>query len=691
MDINEFRRELENDVQLRCQETGAALSTAFAEKITALLREAEYFNGDFQEAFFKGLHMRRRSNLQIDGYMIDDADDSINLFAVYYTVEGANLTKTQAETSFKMLYAFIDALLNTNLFEDIEPSLPIYELADHIIKTFAAPPKYRFILLTNGRRSLTLNEIKNFSIDGLEADCQIWDIERIFTIYSSMQVREEITLDFTEYGEGIPCLRADNAVSDTYESFLCVMPAEMLVDIYDRYGSRLLENNVRAFLSTKVKVNKNIRSTILNEPTMFFAFNNGIAVTVKELEFEDTPRGRFITSAVDFQIINGGQTTASLSSANFKDKARLDKIFIPMKLTKIGDMSSEQQEELIRKISRTSNSQNKVSEADFFSTHQFHVEMEKISRRISIEAGGIKQVKWFYERARGQYLQEQMRMTEGAKRKFQSLNPKDQVITKTDLAKFRLSWEGYPHEVSKGAQRCFKTFAELINKAWDKKPDQFNEHYFRETVSLAIMYKTVDRLVMKQEWYKAHRPQIVTYSIAILHHAFKQKFPRTEFNLTEIWTKQRLPAALLRLFEEITRQVNDFIVNGDRSGLNVSQWCKQSACWEKMTKELSIELPDALSDLIVDAQTLKAQRKAAVEDQKISLELDIQAKIVAIDGKQWKKIFLEAQKRNLIANMREKAALTLAMNIPKKLPSPWQCLTLIQLLDRLKADGYAVQ
>ena len=144
--------------------------------------------------------------------------------------------------------------------------MPIYELADHIIKTFAAPPKYRFILLTNGRRSLTLNEIKNFSIDGLEADCQIWDIERIFTIYSSMQVREEITLDFTEYGEGIPCLRADNAVSDTYESFLCVMPAEMLVDIYDRYGSRLLENNVRAFLSTKVKVNKNIRSTILNEP-----------------------------------------------------------------------------------------------------------------------------------------------------------------------------------------------------------------------------------------------------------------------------------------------------------------------------------------------------------------------------------------------------------------------------------------
>ena len=412
MDIEEFRRELDDEVKLYLQETGVGLSAGFAEKIVAMLIDAEYFNGDFHESFFKGVHPKRRSYLQIDGYLIDDADDSINLFAVYYVTDDSNLTKTQADTSLKMLAAFLDAVIDTDLIEDIEPSLPIYELVEHIRNNFSERPKYRFILLTNARRSITLNELKDFPLRGVPVDCQVWDIDRIFDIYKSMQVREEIEIDFTRYGEGIPCLRADAAVNASYESFLCVIPGDVLVDIYDRYGSRLLENNVRAFLSTRVKVNKAIRATILGEPSMFFAFNNGIAVTVKDITFKDTPRGRFITSAIDFQIINGGQTTASLSNAAFKDGASVENIFVPMKLTRIGNMSSEQQESLIRKISRTSNSQNKISEADFFATHPFHVELEKISRRISAPAtSGLRQVYWFYERARGQYLQEQMRIT----------------------------------------------------------------------------------------------------------------------------------------------------------------------------------------------------------------------------------------------------------------------------------------
>lgn len=215
MDINEFRQELEDEVRLKQQTTGASPSICFAEKITDMLREAEYFNGDFHEAFFKGVHPKRRSNMQIDGYIIDDADESINLFAVYYTTDNSNLTKTQAETSFRMLAAFVDAVLSTDLIEDIEPSLPVYDIADHIKKTVGEHPKYRFVLLTNARRSLTLNELKNFSFGNLPVDCQVWDIDRIFDIYRSMQMREEITIDFTEYGEGIPCLRADSAVSDT--------------------------------------------------------------------------------------------------------------------------------------------------------------------------------------------------------------------------------------------------------------------------------------------------------------------------------------------------------------------------------------------------------------------------------------------------------------------------------------------
>ena len=204
-------------------------------------------------------------------------------------------------------------------------------------------------------------------------------------------------------------MEACSAATEQYRSYLCVIPGTVLADIYDTYGSKLLEGNVRSFLSTKVAVNKKIRTTILNTPRMFFAFNNGVSATAMDVVIENTDHGRFITSVRDFQIINGGQTTASLSNARYKDKASLEGLYVQMKLTAIDESSVDEADELIRNISRSSNSQNKVSDADFFASHPFHRRMEQISRHIFAPAvGGAQyQTRWFYERARGQYLQEQ--------------------------------------------------------------------------------------------------------------------------------------------------------------------------------------------------------------------------------------------------------------------------------------------
>ena len=167
-----------------------------------------------------------------------------------------------------------------------------------------------------------------------------------------------------------------------------MISGDVLADIYDEYGARLLEGNVRSFLSTKVAVNKKIRGTILNSPQMFFAFNNGISATAMEVTVEDTEYGRLITAVKDFQIINGGQTTASVFNARHKDKAPLDKLYVQMKLTEVGGSTQEETDDLIRSISRTSNSQNKVSDADFFASHPFHRRMEAISRRLLAPAVG---------------------------------------------------------------------------------------------------------------------------------------------------------------------------------------------------------------------------------------------------------------------------------------------------------------
>ena len=688
MDFEEFKQDLNINVKNSAFNFGVGKAASFADEVIQLMQDADYLNGDFHEAFFKGIHSKKRSNMRIDGYIQDEVNNNLILFVVHYTEDETNMTKTIAESNFKMLASFVDAAVNTKLYQEIEDSLPIFELVEILKEKAAEISKFIFILLTNAKRSATLVNFKNFFLIEKEVECQIWDIERIFEIYSSMQIREPIKIDFTEYGDGIPCLRADS--SSSYESFLCVIPGKILADIYDRYGSRLLEGNVRSFLSTKRAVNKKIRASILNEPKMFFAFNNGIAATAKELTIKNNVSGSLITSALDFQIINGGQTTASLSIARFKDKADLDNIFVQMKLTKIGEMDNDHQEKLIEKISRSSNSQNKVSEADFFSTHPFHIEMEKISKRIFAPAvGGIQyQTKWFYERARGQYLQEQMRMTKAQKKIFQQQNPKNQVITKTDFAKYRMTWAENPDIVSKGAQTNFMKFAVVISESWEKDSLQFNERYFKETVALAILWQTIEKIVSSQSWYNSYRANIVTYSLALFHHLMKEKFPKMEFDLISLWNKQTIPEILKEFFSKLTLEVNNYITNPQRKITNVTQWCKQSLCWQGLKESTSIMIPDDFINFMKDKNLTKEAKKEARSDQRIISGIQAQENIVQLDGKIWQKIFIDASNLKLIATQDEAKALKTAMKIPMRIPTDFQCVTLLKLLDRLKENGH---
>ncbi len=685
MTIDEFRADLEAEIRNDALSFGHGTAATFAEKITTMMREAEYLNGDYQEAYFSGVHPNdKRLKLRVDGYLQDEADNSIVLFIVHYTDGNENMTALLAEKHFKLLEMFADAVLTTKL--DIEESTSTADLAKILRESPDA--KIKFILLTNARRGSVLRDMKKFYVRKGEVECQVWDIERIFAAYSSMQVREPVRIDFKIYG-GIPCLRANIAADDDCESFLCVMPGKVLADIYDAHGSRILEGNVRSFLSTKCAVNKKIRDTILNKPEKFFAFNNGIAATATQIELKASTGGLLLTSAVDFQIINGGQTTALLSSARFKDKNNLEKIFVQMKLTRIGEMPADKQEELIEEISRSSNSQNKVSDADFFSTHPFHVEMEKISRRIfaPVQSGVQYQTRWFYERARGQYVQEQMKLTTAQKKSFQRKNPKAQVMTKTDFAKYRMSWHEHPDLVSKGAQTNFAKFADEIGVAWKQDKTQFNEHYFKETVALAIMFHAVEKIISAQSWYKnSYRANIVTYSLAIFHHALKEKFPDAELNLLAIWNAQQMPDAFTKIFEAITPAVNDFIT-GERPITNVTQWCKQAQCWTNMKASLRVELPEGFSRWLIDKNSLAAIKKDAAETQGVSLEADVQSAVLSYSGETWRQIFADASARKLIANVQESSALKTAMKIPLRIPQPFQCEKLLRLLKRLEENG----
>lgn len=689
MDAQEFRKDFLENVKAEAAATGEGSCAAFVDSMAQYLIEAEVLP-DFIPSFYTNTTSTRKI-YRVDGYVLDEFDYTMNLIiADYDGAEERTMGKAASSTNFQRLAVFVDQALNSKLYKEIEMSTPCADLIDMLRLEKERIRKYRLLVFTDADVSDTLKTLGNLDIGGVPAECQIWDIDRVFRVCCSDLGRQNIEIDFREYiPEGIPCLEASSAATAEYNSYLCIIPGKVLADIYDKYGSQLLEGNVRSFLSTKVAVNKKIRETILKCPSMFFAYNNGVSATAMNVQLEHTANGTHIISARDFQIINGGQTTASLSNTRHKDKADLHGIYVQMKLTEIDESDKDRSTELVRNISRSSNSQNKVTDADFFSTHPFHIRMEQHSRRIfaPAEAGSQYETKWFYERAKGQFLQAQMRLTPAKKRQFLLQNPKSKVITKTDLAKVRNTWNEMPHTVSKGAQTNFMKFAEMIDEAWTTNDAQFSERYFTETVALVILFKHLEGLIPKQDWYEqGYRANIVTYSLALLHQLIRKQFKNMELDFQSIWLRQSVPEIVTKVLEQISEQVFYKITDPNRTTINVTQWCKRDGCW-KSVQEIGITLPAALENVLIGKAEAKATEKAAKKDQEMLSEVDAQVKVLEYTATQWKKLSAFAMQRRIVSP-DENTALKYACQIPSKMPSGYQSQKLLALLDRAMSEGF---
>jgi hypothetical protein len=321
---------------------------------------------------------------------------------------------------------------------------------------------------------------------------------------------------------------------------------------------------------------------------MFFEYNNGISAVASQVGVSKEGEGLRLLWARDLQIVNGGQTTASLAMAARNDKANLESVLVQMKLSVIPAGEST---EIIPKISRYANTQNKVSDADFFSNHEFHRRMEEISRRIWAPSLGGQQYNthWFYERARGQYVTELAKLGPADRARFELLNPRKQLVTKTDFAKFENSWLRIPHQVSKGAQKNFLAFAGKVTDVWDEYQSGFDESYFKCAIVKAILFKTLEKTVPGEDWFEGDfRAQIVTYSVAKLSSMTEEATGHT-LDWEGIWRKQALSPAALDQSRLVARAVSRIVSSPPRGTRNVSEWCKKQDCWETV-REASIPL-----------------------------------------------------------------------------------------------------
>ena len=490
----EFFHDFRQETLAGAEASSSFQLVAFMEAVATELVETGFVEG------FEFCHYRAQRGMRVDGYWFND-EGALDLFVADFDCrsELVTVTRTDVDAAFKRLASFFEASVAKGLSKDLEVTSPEYGLSRQIADRKGSIRQLNLILVSERAISDRIQSLPDGEIQGVPTSYHIWDISRLHRQRSSKSHKEPLDLDFTDIiGSGIPCLPA-HLGSGTYQSYLMVMPAEVISGLYEKFGARLLEQNVRTFLQARGKVNKGIRTTILTEPGMFFAYNNGITATAQKVEVDDTDSGLKITRILDLQIVNGGQTTASLFHTRRKDKANLANIFVQMKLSVI---DSDQSESVVPRISEYANTQNRVNAADFFSNHPFHVRLEEFSRRLWAPAqqGAQRETKWFYERARGQYADAQSKLTVGEQKRFKAENPKSQMFTKTDLAKFENTWDEHPRWVNLGAQKNFAKYAHRIGKEWEKGPDSFNEFYFRRAVARGIIFRAVEKLVSSQPW-----------------------------------------------------------------------------------------------------------------------------------------------------------------------------------------------
>ena len=652
-----------------------------------MLEEAEELV-DYVPCPFRGTGARRRS-LGIDGYSFDDADGSLRLVISDFggNEQPETVTPTSAKTVFAKALAFVEEALSgndDNLPADEDPAT---DFAGMLFTHKGSITRLRFYLVTDGLLSDRIKDWPEQSLGGIPTEFHIWDIARFFTALSSQSGRDALTVDFTSFVEGgLPCLAASLDLSE-YSGYLCVLPGAVLAQVYEEYGSRLLEGNVRAFLGKERVVNKAMRRTILNEPEMFFAFNNGIAVTARSVHLENTPEGPRLLSATDLQIVNGGQTTASLASARRKDGADLSRIFVQMKLSVVDEDRSG---ELISNISRYANSQTKVADSDLFSNHPFHRKMEELSRRIRSPArtGSQRTTSWFYERVKGQYRIETSKMSPAEKTRFESDNPRKQLITKTDLAKIENSWRQIPHEVSKGAEKSFGLFSKYVVAEWERQLLQFNDEYFRTVVAHAIVFRELERIIPIEPWYDGgYRANIVTYTIAKLVQVIDDQGGGKMLNTQSIWKNQSISPALTEQLKVIAKGMYEVITSPEQGLENITEWCKKELAWQRsVQKHISLH-PPLQAELL--SSDVAAERNAeAVAGAKIDVGIASITEVLSYKAANWKILRAWGLSRHELTPKEDQLLMFAAT--PGKIPTDKQAAAILLIRRRLVDEGFTL-
>lgn len=540
-------------------------------------------NGDTPDLEYNPILKEGTNGYRIDGYAFEFLEsDGIESGDLYLAVcdfrqdrliSGVN--SSDIDKAVNGVMRFITLASDKSFLSGLEETSFAYQLAILLHQYNSRIRRIRVVIFTNGHLRLRKNTIESRDFGGASLHVNVLDIER-YTKIASLG-REPIEIEFSDdIGGPIECLPA--SVDDkSYTSYLFAIPGSVLANVFSKFGNRLLEQNVRTFLQAKTKVNKGILKTIAEEPGMFFAYNNGLTATASKVYTHRLPSGSLAISNIrDFQIVNGGQTTASLLYARDALRLSLENVHVQVKLSVVEE---SQLGDVVPKISEYANTQNKVSVADLASNSPVQIKIERLSKEIQTpqKGGELYSSRWFYERARGQYKSLFSYKTKSEKSKLDLLYPKAQLITKTDLAKYELSFSGHPHHVSEGAQKCFSRYVTNLSKTDIKT---INETWFRRSVAKSILFMKLDKDMQLADWYKedrGYKSQIVTYTLSACADGFRAN--GLQIDLDRIWREQEVPKELATWMLNEAFKVSKILKAPPPNVRNISEFAKRELCW----------------------------------------------------------------------------------------------------------------
>jgi hypothetical protein len=675
--------EFVSDLQARMQDTGEPRETAFFQTYAALASE----NGDCPDLEPCDVIREGRGGYRVDGHAFDQ-ERGILYVAICDAREDAGLdtlNAAQLDALNTRARRFVEHVLDPGFATEFGEGSPEDLAAGAVAAQPALLKRVQILVFSEARLSTRKPPELSGEIAGRPVVSNILDFARFAAIARSQGSVEPIEVNLAALaGAPVPALAAFTEAGG-YQSYLIALPGEVLAGIYGLYGPRLLEQNVRTFLQARTKVNKGIIATLRETPEMFFAYNNGLTATASAVSTERLADGTLGVAVIeDLQIVNGGQTTASLLHARDQG-ADLARVFVQMKLSVVEPQLIE---EVVPRISRYANTQNRISEADFFSGHPFHVALEQISRRLAPppRAGAVSGQKWFYERSRGQYRDARGRGTAKARRDFEAEFPKSQLIEKTDLAKYELTFAARPHIVCLGAQKCFLAFAEQVAKDWEASPLSFNEGWFRGAVARALIFRWTDRMIAGSDWYHAdrgHKSQTVAYTLAWLQHHLR-KLGKAGLNLQLVWNQQDVPEELKAVITALAPQVAGKLREAPDHVRNIGEFAKQQACWA-LVGRTDFELPELPETILLDREEERETARDEVAVRRIDVDIEIDRLMVALAGRV-DELTLFARKKGLLSP-RSDAALRRLARGQFALP-PSERTALGQLFARLREEGF---